>query len=250
MSTDPEVTVDKSSTQVHTYVRRVQSWASAQNEIGFFPETWVFRGQQDATWSLQCNLDRRRGTTDPVHAETTVRDEFAKRAHLFLPTAREPESLLEWLALIQHHGGPTRLIDFTRSPLIAAFFALEEDSQAERCAVWGVDELACHERAVQRLRAIDHEYSWLQSHHDIRGAVEERLGVRPPQRFVAPVQPLRHNSRLALQQGVFVCLGDPGSDLFGNLSVEVENLEALKVVKIEFPRSERGGFVATPAPWN
>jgi hypothetical protein len=45
---------------------------------------------------------------------------------------------------------------------------------------------------------------------------------------------------MALQQGVFVCLGDPGADLFGNLAHEVEAEEGLQVVKIEFPRNERG----------
>jgi hypothetical protein len=245
MLEEPDVTVDTSSTQVHTYVRHVPSWTSAQEEFGFFPETWIFRGQRDAAWGLRCNLDRKRGSTDPVHVEGTVKNEFVRRAHLFLPNAREPESTLEWLALIQHHGGPTRLIDFTRSPLIAAFFALEEDAEAGTCAVWRIDELACHSRAVKRLRAVAHDYSWLRSHHDIEGAVESRLGVQPPDRFVAPVRPSRYNSRLALQQGIFVCLGDPGSDLFGNLNIEVEDEEPLRVVKIEFPRNGRG-----QALWN
>jgi hypothetical protein len=163
-----------------------------------------------------------------------------QRAHLFLPSPREPETVLEWLALIQHHGGPTRLLDFTRSPLVAAFFALCEENDADVAAVWAIDEFACHRRAVQRLRSIDSEFSWLREHHAIEGAIEARLTSRPAKKFVAPIQPSRLNARMALQQGVFVCLGDPGADLFGNLAHEVEAEEGLQVVKIEFPRNERG----------
>ena len=240
MAHDTKVAVDTSSTQVHIYARRVSSWSAASEELTYFGETWLFRGQRDAAWGLRCSLDRKRGTTDPVHAELSLKDAFSQRAHLYLPSAREPESMLEWCALIQHHGGPTRLIDFTRSAQVAAFFSLEEDSPADTCAVWGIDEFACHRRAVKRLRSVDPDFSWLQDHHNIEDAVNARIGAVPPQRFVAPVQPSRLNARMAIQQGMFICLGDPGSDFIGNLSPEVSDEEPLQVVKLEFPRSERG----------
>ena len=50
---------------------------------------------------------------------------FKRKAHQFLDKPPAVEDDFHWLALMQHHGAPTRLIDFTWSPYVAAFFALE-----------------------------------------------------------------------------------------------------------------------------
>jgi hypothetical protein len=51
-----------------------------------------------------------------------------------------PEELYEALAIAQHHGVPTRLLDFTYDPLVAAFFAADEPpDSAERICVWCID---------------------------------------------------------------------------------------------------------------
>ena len=54
------------------------------------------------------------------------------RAHL----AMEPQSPLEWLAVAQHFGMPTRLLDWTESLLVAAWFAAEKGGADEDSAIW------------------------------------------------------------------------------------------------------------------
>lgn len=50
---------------------------------------------------------------------------FRRKAHIHLADRQVLGDDLRCLALMQHHGGVTRLLDFTKSPFVAAFFALE-----------------------------------------------------------------------------------------------------------------------------
>jgi FRG domain len=61
---------------------------------------------------------------------------FKRKAHLFLDHVPTETDVFQWLALMQHHGAPTRLLDFTWSPHVAAFFALERATS--NCVVWAV----------------------------------------------------------------------------------------------------------------
>lgn len=93
-------------------------------------DDWAFRGHEDADWTLVSSLTRRLRHFSPDVALWPLREEramriFRRKAHIH---ALEREALhddLRCLALMQHHGAPTRLLDFTKSPFVAAFFAFE-----------------------------------------------------------------------------------------------------------------------------
>lgn len=96
-------------------------------------EGWAFRGQQDARWPLLSSLSRYLGAFVPDKSTWQMREErairiFRRKAHNYFANAAALSDDLRCLALMQHHGAPTRLLDFTKSPFVAAFFALERAS--------------------------------------------------------------------------------------------------------------------------
>jgi hypothetical protein len=86
------------------------------------PRILWFRGQQDATWDLVPRIWRDYDDNDERNFTNRFRSRATSRRHV-LP---EYENWAIWLSIMQHYGLPTRLLDWTRSPLIAAYFALEE----------------------------------------------------------------------------------------------------------------------------
>jgi hypothetical protein len=84
---------------------------------------WVFRGQRDHTWGLKTSLERLAGPNDAprrIVVEERILNRFMRQARQHLPFVPHKHDYLAWLSYIQHHGGPTRLLDFTRSFYVAA----------------------------------------------------------------------------------------------------------------------------------
>lgn len=105
--------------------KEITNVADITREIeGLIAETklrWCFRGQTDATWDLIPRV--RRGYSR--EQEKYLSNEFYVRARLRHTVLPASDDAAGWLALMQHYGLPTRLLDWSRSPLVAAFFATE-----------------------------------------------------------------------------------------------------------------------------
>jgi hypothetical protein len=115
------------------------SWilqARAQNST----RTVFFRGQENTEWRLVPGIDRgpqlkyriRRGLSRRSY-EQLLLSEFKNSARRYL--SGRPHDDWEWMAIAQHHGLATRLLDWTSNPLAALFFAVDSVGSADS-AVW------------------------------------------------------------------------------------------------------------------
>ena len=116
---------------------------------------WAFRGELSAQWPLVSSLTRRLETYCEDRSLWPLREEralriFRRKAHIYLEDRSALADDLRSLALMQHHGAPTRLLDFTKSPYVAAFFALQNlvGTDPAVCAA-GYEEL--HRKVMARL---------------------------------------------------------------------------------------------------
>ena len=98
-------------------------------------ELVVYRGVSKKSYQLIPSVGRRSDLKpeDVIHYEEELFYEFKRRAPAFLDF--QPASQWEWLCLAQHHGLPTRFLDWTANPLVALFFAAEKDFDSD-CAVY------------------------------------------------------------------------------------------------------------------
>lgn len=125
----------------------VNAWAEFVAIVDGHKGTHAFRGMSDARWRLQSSLERYIPEgNERLSAELALLIQSQKRAHDYIHAGKEPRTNREWLALMQHFGAPTRLLDFTRSPYVAALFAFENLGTHDR-AVWAVDLPRCYSRA-------------------------------------------------------------------------------------------------------
>lgn len=187
--------------------KHAKDWTAFQEILGGF-RGWAFRGQEDETWPLDSSIARilrNSAVNTKIWSlqEDRINRIFRRKAHLFLTHIPPEDDDFQWLALMQHHGAPTRLLDFTWSPYVAAFFALEKARGP--AAVWAM----CAPKM------------WGQQHvHPETGETTptSELFLRTPGNyrrwylngtlpFVVLGEPVVMNQRLVAQAGTFVVPG-------------------------------------------
>jgi hypothetical protein len=94
-------------------------------------KTMIYRGVKSIDFELLPKIGRlspRSPSTNKNELEREILRIFKERALPYLTAV--PQTDWDWLALGQHHSLPTRLLDWTSNPLVACYFAVEEESEA------------------------------------------------------------------------------------------------------------------------
>jgi len=237
------------------------SWDAFRQVVSSLEGRWHFRGLL-RHHQLESSLERTAKSwgieaSELPKVERRLLREFKRtfptRDYLQEPARGED---IDWLALMQHHGAPTRLLDFTYSPFVAAFFALEmllksavdKQRPAPEAAVWALSvEPVANDVVANMIPA-----GKLRDHFTLCSQGRTGASFRPvfleadPRLlFVTPVNPFRLNERLTVQQGLFLCPGDVSKPFESNLEAVEGATDPKNIKKLVLPRSVlQEGFAA------
>lgn len=244
-----------------------------------FMSNYVFRGQGNADWGLKTSLARMVENHHPNYLDKTMlaayeqrmMDDFMWKYPSYeknhIPEAHES---IEWLALMQHYGSPTRMLDFSYSMYIALFMAID-GSFYPKSAIWALNKHVLDGKVFAKYRkeldtvvvpGPDLENF---TYKEATDAINRRFEVHgdKDERYLYLTRPHRSNERINRQQGLFVIpsiidvgfeeilkeyydksyLGEMRFDDVVNLSIDHRfGQNTVSVLKIEIPKNLKYGI--------
>jgi hypothetical protein len=169
----------------------------------------IYRGVASNHSSLLTSLDRLGGIDPPhtkVHLEEHILRNFTRYGRPFISPAA---TVWEMLVTAQHHGVPTRLLDWTYSPLVAAHFASLAAGRTKERVIWQLDWRTIHEHFGLKPLA------FLVS--DLDEAIREKgfgsawdfLNSKSSEKpFICMLEPPALNDRIVAQSAAFTLCSD------------------------------------------
>lgn len=162
---------------------------------------WVFRGHSKAEYSLQPYVGRAPCTSENRGKfEKSLFNMFCREAREYLDPC--PSSDWEWLAVAQHHGLPTRLLDWSDNPLVALYFAVQHHDRCDG------QFFALHMPTQASRETLE------KSPFEIESPVKYRPSIVTP--------------RIRAQEGLFVVCSDIGISLRDTLKPERWKVKTIK----------------------
>lgn len=196
-------------------------------------ELW-YRGHGSENYLLEPFIHRGKTAADKAaieKMEQAVYEEFVRRSPLFDGYKRDPWDLL---FLMQHYRAPTRLLDWTASPLVALFFALMSGGSEENSVVWCFDPSAWNGVILSDIKEPPHifttEEGLVKQYHP---TFSEKSSRNEP----LAIQGIMNNPRINAQKGRFVIFGSEPKPL-----EQYANQYKIKqkiITKIEINKTEK-----------
>lgn len=200
-----------------TYTESVKSWSEFLQWLSELQGSWCFRGQREASWLLSTSLDRavrveRDTGYHHLERESTQRDllfRFQQQAHNHVVNLPDIDDTISWLALMQHYGAPTRLLDWSKSPFVALHFALVEEPQEEAACstVWAINLqwLEEQERKFAQSGTLILPYSRDDFKARAKYVNDYIRDSNNNKSIIIRIDPLKISERMVAQQGMFLC---------------------------------------------
>jgi len=204
---------------------------------------FIYRGQSDSAWELQTTIERANFGETTFDIEDELLKDFKKGLKFHLNNEITPNSTLEYHSLLQHYGAPSRLLDFTKSPYIAAYFAFEQATKTDgqEVAIWIVDRLNLYQSAFYYFEkhfslTYDHDYNFDDQSFETVFYQSKEMELS----CLFPVEPLNQNVRYHLQQSIFLALANPNMSLEEQLEFMRADLLHKTFKKVTIPATEKG----------
>ena len=149
-----------------------------------------YRGQSDYSWGLVPSVQRSNNMGE--NYEQYITTNFMIKTMRLNPNAPYKYNRAAWLTLMQHYGLPTRLLDWSESPLVALYFALSDLKNSD-AAVWVLNPMELNKKVGYGAYVPPINYESLNG--DLEGAFSNQT-----------------NKKRKLQKRIIACHG-VGSDL-------------------------------------
>ena len=171
-------------------------------------DSGVYRGSAESGRTLLTSLDRLGGRPhEKRDLETHILRNYARQSRPHIDSATDDWELL---FSAQHHGVPTRLLDWTYSPLVAAHFATALPVREMDRVIWRLDWRAVHRRfGFQELALLTRDLD------EALGGGKASLtpwslfdGSSAPREFACMVEPPSLDARIVAQSAVFTFMSD------------------------------------------
>lgn len=211
-------------------MQRARSWTGILEQL--FEGSWnpalqrhrspfAFHGLTSADHDLTTTLQRlARGSENISNLELSIIRNFRKYAHE--DRRGRADSIWHWLAVAQHHGLPTRLSDWTFSPLVALHFVTDTAADMDRDgAVWCVNFVEAKQLLPRSLRRIlDEEGSDTFTVDMLQGIASLRAfdalaprGAQSDGGFLLFLEPPALDARIVNQAALFSVMPSPTASL-------------------------------------